>query len=86
MIGIYLALVVGAGLLTLFITHKADYYTLEYSANGKWVLGSTSRGKHSNYGEVDTSDLEQFIAWIFNSNKQLCYYTDMYGHETQKVN
>ena len=67
-------------------THKADYYTLEYSFNGKWVLGSTSRGKHSNYGEVDTPDLEQFIAWIFNSNKQLCYYTDMYGHETQKVN
>ena len=67
-------------------THKADYYTLEYSANGKWVLGSTSRSKHSNYGEIDTPDLEQFIAWIFNSNKQLCYYTDMYGHETQKVN
>ena len=67
-------------------THKADYYTLEYSANGKWVLGSTSRGMHSNYGEVDTPDLEQFIAWIFNSNKQLCYYTDMYNHETQKVN
>ena len=67
-------------------THNADYYTLEYSINGKWVLGSTSRGKHSNYGEVDTPDLEQFIAWIFNSNKQLCYYTDMNGNETQKVN
>ena len=67
-------------------THKADYYTLEYSYNGKWVLGSTSRGKHSNYGEVETPDLEQFIAWIFNSDKQLCHYTDMYGHETQKVN
>lgn len=75
----------GAVLLDM-TTHKADYYTLEYSVNGKWVLGSTSRGKHSNYGEVDTPDLERFIAWIFSSDKKLLHYTDMNNHKTQKVN
>ena len=67
-------------------TNHADYYTLEYSFNSKWVLGATSRGKHLNYGEVETPDLEAFVAWIFSSDKQLRYYTDMYGHKIQKVN
>ena len=67
-------------------TNHADYYTLEYSYNDKWVLGSTSRGKHSNFGEINSPNLEQFVAWIFSSKKQLCYYTDINGRNTQQVN
>lgn len=67
-------------------TNHADYYTLEYSFNGKWVYGSTSRGHHANYGEVDTSDLEQFFAWIFSSDKKLCYLTDINRNKNETTN
>ena len=67
-------------------TNHADYYTLEYSFNGKWVLGATSRGKHLNYGEVDTPDLEAFVAWIFSSDKQLRHLTDLHRNNNEAVN
>ena len=67
-------------------TNHADYYTLEYSYNGKWVYGSTSRGKHFNYGEVDSPDLELFVAWIFSSGKKLLHYTDMNRNNNEKAN
>lgn len=52
-------------------TRQAYYYTLEYSYNNEWVLGSmNANGEHNNYGTVDSPDLDNFIAWIFNSNKQ----------------
>ena len=42
-----------------------------YSYNNEWVLGSmNANGEHNNYGTVDSPDLDNFIAWIFNSNKQ----------------
>lgn len=74
----------GAVLLDMKTNH-ADYYTLEYSYNDKWVFGATSRGKHANYGEVDTPDLEQFVAWIFSSEKRLCNYTDLYRNTEAAV-
>ena len=67
-------------------THRAEYYTLEYSYNGKWVYGSTSRGKHFNYGEVDSPDLELFVAWIFSSDKKLLHYTDLSSNDNETVN
>lgn len=67
-------------------TNHADYYTLEYSYNGKWVYGSTSRGKHLNYGEVDTPDLDVFVAWIFSSDKQLRHLTDLHRNNSETVN
>lgn len=60
----------GAVLLNME-TRQAHYYTLEYSYNNEWVLGSMdANGEHNNYGTVDSPDLDNFIAWIFNSNKQ----------------
>ena len=67
-------------------THRAEYYTLEYSYNDKWVYGSTSRGKHFNYGEVDSPDLEQFVAWILSSDKKLLHYTDLNSNDNETVN
>ena len=60
----------GAVLLNME-THQAHYYTLEYSYNNKWVLGSMdANGEHNNYGTVDSPDLDKFIAWIFEFNTQ----------------
>lgn len=67
-------------------TNHADYYTLEYSYNDKWVYGSTSRGKHFNYGEVDTPNLELFILWILSSDKKLLHYTDLNSSDNETVN
>lgn len=59
------------GILLNMETCQAHYYTLEYSYNNEWVLGSMdANGEHNNYGTVDSPDLDNFIAWIFNSNKQ----------------
>lgn len=59
------------GILLNMETCQAHYYTLEYSYNNEWVLGSmNANGEHSNYGTVDSPDLDNFIAWILNSNKQ----------------
>jgi len=51
-------------------THQADYYTLEYSYNNKWVLGGTRRREHRNYGETDQSDIAAFIEWVLGSSKK----------------
>ena len=67
-------------------TNTADYYTLEYSFNGKWVYGSTSHGKHFNYGEVDTPNLEIFVLWILSSDKQLLHCTDLNRNDNEIVN
>lgn len=67
-------------------TNHADYYTLEYSYNGKWVYGSTSRGKHFNYGEVDTPNLELFILWILSSDKKLLHCTDLNRNDNETIN
>lgn len=74
----------GAVLLNME-THQAHYYTLEYSYNNKWVLGSMdANGEHNNYGTVDSPDLDKFIAWIFEFNTQLMCYAD-YEHNTKKI-
>lgn len=67
-------------------THRAEYYTLEYSYNDKWVYGSTSRGKHFNYGETNTPNLELFVAWILSSDKKLLHYTDLNSNDNETVN
>lgn len=36
--------------------------------------------------EVDTSDLEQFFAWIFSSDKKLCYLTDLNRNNNETTN
>lgn len=59
------------GILLNMATRQAQYYTLEYSYDNKWVLGSmNAKGEHNNYGTIDSPNLDHFIAWIFNSNKQ----------------
>lgn len=59
------------GILLNMATRQAQYYTLEYSYDNKWVLGSmNAKGEHNNYGTIDSPDLDHFIAWIFNSLKQ----------------
>lgn len=59
------------GILLNMATRQAQYYTLEYSYDNKWVLGSmNAKREHNNYGTIDSPDLDHFIAWIFNSIKQ----------------
>ena len=77
---------IGDAVLLDTMTNHADYYTLEYSYNDKWVYGSTSRRHHANYGEVDSPDLELFVAWIFSSGKKLLHYTDINRNDNETVN
>ena len=42
----------------------AKYYTLEYSFDGTWVLGSMDQTTHSNYGNLENPDLKSFIDWV----------------------
>ena len=61
-------------------TYKIDYYTLEMTFNDRWVYGKMTPECHSNYGEVDTPDLDKFIEWIFTKDKQIVArynYTDV---------
>ena len=67
-------------------TRDIDYYTLEKTFNDKWVYGSMSSERHSNYGEVDTDDLEKFIEWIFTRDKQLVSGVDYTTEEQKAVN
>lgn len=48
---------------------ELNYYTLEMSFDNKWVYGSMTSERHSNYGSFDTPDLEKFIEWIFSKDK-----------------
>lgn len=67
-------------------TRDIDYYTLEKTFNDKWVYGSMSAERHSNYGEVDTDDLEKFIEWIFTRDKQLVSGVDYTKEGRNEVN
>lgn len=42
-------------------TRQAEYYTLEYSLDNRWVLGSMTEKQHANYGSIDSPDLKRFI-------------------------
>lgn len=39
--------------------------------NNRWVYGKMTPECHSNYGEVDTPDLDRFIEWMFTKDKQI---------------
>lgn len=51
-------------------TLAIEYYTLEYSAENMWVYGSTNDKGHTNYGTVNSPDLERFIEWVISSEKR----------------
>ena len=51
-------------------TRQAEYYTLEYSLDNRWVLGCMTEEQHANYGSIDSPDLKRFILWILESNKE----------------
>lgn len=44
--------------------NNARYYTLEYSFDGAWVLGSMDQTTHSNYGNLENPSLKSFIDWV----------------------
>lgn len=44
--------------------NDAVYYTLEYSFNGMWVLGSMDQTSHKNYGNLENPSLKSFIEWV----------------------
>lgn len=67
-------------------TNTAEYYTLEYSYNDKWVYGSTNAYKHFNYGEVDRPDLDSFIVWVLNPDKKFHYCTNLNSNDNETVN
>lgn len=50
---------------------ELNYYTLEKSFDDKWVYGSMTTERHTNYGSYDTSDVEKFIEWIFSNDKSV---------------
>lgn len=44
--------------------NDAKYYTLEYSFDGAWVLGSINQTTHTNYGNLENPSLKNFIDWV----------------------
>ena len=44
--------------------NDAKYYTLEYSFDGAWVLGSMDQTIHRNYGNLENPALKSFIDWV----------------------
>ena len=44
--------------------NDAKYYTLEYSFDGAWVLGSMDQMTHRNYGKLENPGLKSFIDWV----------------------
>ena len=44
--------------------NDAKYYTLEYSFDGAWVLGSMVQTTHLNYGNLEKPGLRSFIDWV----------------------
>lgn len=46
-----------------------QYYTLEMSFDGSWVIGSKTQERHYNYGELDSRNPEAFIDWLSNKLK-----------------
>ena len=67
-------------------TLEIDYYTLEMTFDNKWVYGNMSTERHNNYGEVDTSDLDKFIEWIFSKDKQIVACNDYTKEKQETVN
>lgn len=49
------------------------------------MFGGASNGKHANYGETETNDLEKFIDRIFGSDKQMLHYTDLHRYYNDVV-
>lgn len=50
--------------------NDAKYYTLEYSFDGAWVLGSMDQTTHSNYGNLENPSLKSFIDWVVEKAKE----------------
>ena len=49
--------------------NDAKYYTLEYSFDGAWVLGSMDQTIHRNYGNLENPGLKSFIDWVVKKAK-----------------
>ncbi|MGM9775481.1 MAG: hypothetical protein ACI3ZG_01730 [Candidatus Coprenecus sp.] len=49
--------------------NDAIYYTLEYSFDGAWVLGSMDQTTHRNYGSLENPGLKSFIDWVVEKAK-----------------
>ena len=68
-------------------TKVFDYYTLEFSYNGKWVLGRMQGSQHTNYGELESQpDVEAFVDWIFSTGKTPQTITDCERGDTKNIN
>ena len=68
-------------------TNVFDYYTLEFSYNGKWVLGRMQGMQHINYGELEAKpDVDAFADWIFSNDKTPQAITDCEKGETKNIN
>ena len=52
-------------------TLQADYYTLEMSYDDKWYYCSATEEEHFNYGEAESTDLDNFIEWILSKKKSV---------------
>lgn len=52
------------------IDNYAKYYTLEYTFDGTWVLGSMDQTTHSNYGSLGKLSLMNFIDWVVERTKE----------------
>lgn len=50
-------------------TNEATYYTLEYSLDNNWVLGSKNLRGHYNFGRLENPELEKFVEWVVNRTK-----------------
>lgn len=59
----------GAVLINL-TNNNAVYYTLEYSYNGAWVLGCTTKEKHYSFGNLENPCLNSFIDWVVERAKE----------------
>ncbi len=68
-------------------TKVFDYYTLEFSYNGKWVLGRMQGTQHTNYGELEAQpDVDTFADWIFSNGKTPLAITDCGKGDTKNIN
>ncbi len=68
-------------------TKEFDYYTLEFSYSGKWVLGRMQDMQHINYGELEAQpDVDAFVDWIFSPGKIPQAITDCEKGDTKNIN
>lgn len=54
--------------------------------NDRWVYGKMTPERHSNYGEVDTPNLDKFIEWIFTKDKQIVAKYDFSKEQKTTLN